>query len=625
MKLLYRASIQTKLMLSMGLCLLLIVLISASVSVWLASRNMRERAIDVELPSVVNQLRSDILRQIAPPLAASRAIADNTFLLDWEREGLPDAGLAKWQRYAAHAKALSNAADVFWVSGATGRYFTPEGQKRQLAKANAGDQWFYGFLSSGAPYSLDLDRDTDKGSYMLFINVRFEAAPGQLGVAGLALPADELARSVSAMRHGQSGVVYLVRENGNVLVHQDSGVVDGKHFLKDLPGIGAANSEALLAHKAFAYARYDAPDGARIVASTYVPELKIYAIAEVSEAEIIGGAVRSAGMAALISGALGGLIGLGLIYVISRRMAAPVRRAAKLLGEIADGNGDLTRRMWVESGDEIGALGAAFNRFVASLEGIVGNVRQGANSISQASSEVASGNQDLSRRTEQAASALQQTAASTQRLAESVHGNAQASAQAGRLALQARDDATRGGTAVADVIETMHAIDASSHKIADIIAVIDGIAFQTNILALYAAVEAARAGEQGRGFAVVASEVRALAQRSAAAAKEIRVLITASVDQVKSGSTRVQSAGTTMNELVASVAKVTRIIEEIGASVTLQSQGLVEINQAVGHVDAATQQNTALVEQSAAAAESLSEQAQRLLGLVGAFKVAEVA
>jgi len=625
LKLLYRASIQTKLMLSMGLCLLLIILLSVGTSVWLASRDMRQRAIEIELPGLVNQLRSDILRQIAPPLAQSRAVADNAFLLDWERDGLPDAGLAAWKTYAARTKALSEAADVFWVSEASGRYFTPAGQIRTLAKANAGDQWFYGFLSGGAPYSLDLDLDPAKSSYMLFINVRFEAAPGKLGVAGLALPADALARSISAMKHGDSGVVYLVRENGSVLVHPQAEFVDGKHLLKDLPGIGGATSEALLGRKPFAFARIDAPDGARLVATSYIPELKAYVVAEVAEAEVIGGVVRSAATASIVAGVLGGLIGLGIVVAISRRMAAPVRRASRLLGEIADGNGDLTRRMWVESGDEIGELAGAFNRFVASLEGIVGHVREGANSISLASTEVASGNLDLSQRTEQAASALQQTAASTQRLAESVQGNALASAQAGRLATQARDDAGRGGAAVADVIETMRAIDASSHKIADIIAVIDGIAFQTNILALNAAVEAARAGEQGRGFAVVASEVRALAQRSAAAAKEIRVLITASVDQVKSGSERVQSAGSTMNELVASVGKVTGIIEEIGASIAEQSQGLIEINQAVGHVDMATQQNSALVEQSAAAAESLSEQARRLLDVVGAFKVAEPA
>ncbi|HYP32621.1 MAG TPA: methyl-accepting chemotaxis protein, partial [Burkholderiaceae bacterium] len=254
---------------------------------------------------------------------------------------------------------------------------------------------------------------------------------------------------------------------------------------------------------------------------------------------------------------------------------------------------------------------------------VVGQVRLSSDSIATGSSEIASGNADLSQRTEAQAGNLQQTAASMEQLTGSVRANADTAGVANQLATEASAAAGRGGVAVNRVVETMNEIAASSRKIGDIIGVIDGIAFQTNILALNAAVEAARAGEQGRGFAVVAGEVRSLAQRSAEAAKEIKALIGASVDRVESGSRLVNDAGTTMTEIVASVQRVTDIIGEISAASTEQSQGIVEVKGAIGEVDQMTQQNAALVEQSAAAAESLKDQAARLAQVVSTFRLGE--
>jgi methyl-accepting chemotaxis protein len=253
----------------------------------------------------------------------------------------------------------------------------------------------------------------------------------------------------------------------------------------------------------------------------------------------------------------------------------------------------------------------------------IGQVRTSAASIGTASVEIASGNQNLSSRTEQAASNLQQTASSMEQLTSSVTQSADAARQANQLASSATSVAQRGGSVVAEVVATMDEINASSKKIADIIGVIDGIAFQTNILALNAAVEAARAGEQGRGFAVVAGEVRSLAQRSAEAAKEIKALIGNSVDKVETGARLVHDAGQTMNEIVASVQRVSDIIGEITVAATEQSQGVGQVHEAVGQLDEMTQQNAALVEESAAAAESLREQASRLAGLVSTFRLGE--
>jgi methyl-accepting chemotaxis protein len=255
------------------------------------------------------------------------------------------------------------------------------------------------------------------------------------------------------------------------------------------------------------------------------------------------------------------------------------------------------------------------------LRGLVGQIRQSADSIQVASAEVASGNADLSVRTEQAASNLQQTASSMEQLTGTVRQSADSASTANQLASSAATVAQRGGQVVSQVVSTMDEINTSSKKIVDIIGTIDGIAFQTNILALNAAVEAARAGEQGRGFAVVASEVRSLAQRSAEAAKEIKALIGASVDKVASGSKLVQDAGSTMTEIVASVQRVTDIIGEITAAAAEQSAGIGQVNTAVTQHDQMTQQNAALVEESAAAAESLKDQAQRLAGVVGTFRL----
>jgi methyl-accepting chemotaxis protein len=326
-------------------------------------------------------------------------------------------------------------------------------------------------------------------------------------------------------------------------------------------------------------------------------------------------AMAVAGVLVLAAVAIGTLVG----WRITRSVKQPIDRAIRVAERIAEG--DLTSAVEVTSRDEIGRLLQAISAMQERLRSLVGEIRQSAENIQMASAEVATGNQDLSQRTEMAASSLQQTASSMEQLTGTVRHSADAAAQANQLASSASQVASRGGEVVSQVVSTMEEINSSSKKIADIIGVIDGIAFQTNILALNAAVEAARAGEQGRGFAVVAGEVRSLAQRSAEAAKEIKALIGTSVDKVETGSRLVQDAGTTMTEIVASVQRVTDIIGEITAAASEQSSGIGQVNTAVTQLDQMTQQNAALVEESAAAAESLKEQAHKLAGMVSTFKV----
>ncbi|MED5597639.1 methyl-accepting chemotaxis protein [Janthinobacterium sp. P210006] len=623
MSLLRRLSIQKKLLFSMGLCLLLFMAISSFLSVRMSSDYVRERVVGQELPAQVGEIRNDVLRQISQPLSVVQTMANDVYLQDWEDAGLPDSGIATFQRYAAVVKDKNKAASINWASASTGKYFTTEGLLRTLDKNLAADQWFYRLLAGDKAYTLDIDKAENSSDLMLYLNARGQTAGGKQIAAGLGLSINALADTIRSYKIGQTGHVYLARANGIVLVHRDTALADGKHQLKDLPGFSDALSKRLLTGNKYAYAIYDAPAGRQFVAASFVPELNLYVMAEVPETEVLGNVTRSALIAALIAGLVGGGIALLIIYVISRAIAAPVARAADMLSEIASGNGDLSRRMPVESEDEVGALAAAFNRFVASLNVTIREVRDSTGAIASASSQIASGNLDLSARTEAQASSLEETAAAMEELTSTVKQNADNARQANQLVVSASSHAVKGGDVVGQVVQTMGAITESSRKIADIIGVIDGIAFQTNILALNAAVEAARAGEQGRGFAVVATEVRNLAQRSSQAAKEIKDLIVDSGSKVEAGSKLVDSAGATMQDIVVSVQRVADLMGEIASASQEQSQGIAQVNATVTQMDDATQQNAALVEEAAAAAQSLQDQAGRLAQVVSVFKLEE--
>jgi len=306
--------------------------------------------------------------------------------------------------------------------------------------------------------------------------------------------------------------------------------------------------------------------------------------------------------------------------LFSRSITRPLQRAVGTAQDVAAGN--LAQALNVKGSDETAELLRALDRMRDSLSRVVAGVRSNAEGVATASTQIADGNRDLSERTERQASALQQTAASMEELGATVRQNAEHAQQANALAKVASDVGVKGGHVVGQVVATMKGINDSSSRIADIIGTIDGIAFQTNILALNAAVEAARAGEQGRGFAVVASEVRSLAQRSAAAAREIKALIEDSVDRVRQGTELVDQAGTTMSDVVASIQRVTAVVAEISAASSEQSTGVAQVGLAMSQIDEATQRNAALVEESMAAADSLRQQAASLVGAVAVFLTA---
>jgi len=315
----------------------------------------------------------------------------------------------------------------------------------------------------------------------------------------------------------------------------------------------------------------------------------------------------------------------GILILVVNQLTRPLRTLGRTMTDLSSGDADLRVKLEVKGTDELAVIGKGFNQFVEKIHAVLLQVQASADNVARASAEIAQGNNDLSARTEQQASSLEETAASVEELTGTVKENADHARQANQLAASASNVAQKSGEVVGKVIETMTSINDSSNKIVDIISVIDGIAFQTNILALNAAVEAARAGEQGRGFAVVATEVRNLAQRSAAAAKEIKLLIDDSVGKVAAGSKLVDEAGATMEQVVDSVRKVTAIMADISVATTEQSDGIAQVNQALAQMDGVTQQNAALVEEAAAAAESLQDQASHLADVVSVFKLGEQA
>ncbi|PTT88609.1 hypothetical protein DBR42_09405 [Pelomonas sp. HMWF004] len=371
----------------------------------------------------------------------------------------------------------------------------------------------------------------------------------------------------------------------------------------------------------------------KLLTGTFLPASKVYLAhmqslldhqrkAMDNAASVIDAANSKGRIAVLALGGLMLVVGIGAARTITRNITVPLMAAMDLAARVADGNLVPSGRGMPARGDEIGQLQNTLRRMRETLSQTIGRIRDAAESISTAADEIASGNHDLSGRTEKAASSLEETASAMEELTGTVQQSAASAGQANALAVSAASVAQRGGEVVAQVVHTMDEINDSSRRIADIIGVIDGIAFQTNILALNAAVEAARAGEQGRGFAVVASEVRLLAGRSADAAKEIKTLISRSVERVDTGSRLVAEAGKTMDELVGAVQRVKDIMGEITTATAEQSDGIAQVNIAISQLDQVTQQNAALVEESSAAAESLREQALTLNNAVGTFQVA---
>lgn len=428
---------------------------------------------------------------------------------------------------------------------------------------------------------------------------------------------DSVIANVKSIRPTPSSFGMLVDGAGEIVAHPDA-----KLTLKPVsslaPTLDAAGVTALAGRSAPLEAK--AGDRMMLLRGLRVPATDWTVIVALDEHEAMAG-MRSFLSVSAIALVLIAAMAAVIVSAVTSRAFKRLALVRDAMQAIASGTGDLTQRLPSDGTDEVAQIARAFNAFVEKLHEVMRQIREASEQVHVAANEIAAGNHDLSSRTESAAASLQQTAASMEEITATVSQSAGAARQANDMAASASTVAARGGAVVSEVVHTMATIETASGKVGDIIGVIDGIAFQTNILALNAAVEAARAGEQGRGFAVVAGEVRALAQRSAQAAKEIKALIESTIASVSSGSGQVKVAGETMTEIVGNVSSVTTIMAEIANAADEQTRGIQEVNRAVSQLDEMVQQNAALVEESAAAASSLQTQAGRLAGAVGRFKL----
>ena len=477
--------------------------------------------------------------------------------------------------------------------------------------------WYKQAVSAGQLVVTALYRDATSGKPAVAFAVPVVRDGTVKGVLAASLFMESVSSIVTSVHPTPASFAFLVDKSGRVIASAKTDLI-----MKPATGL----SPALDADHLGALQTASEPVAVDIDGATKLMRAQPIAGTDWSLVLALDKADVTAGMRAVATTTLAAIL---IVAIIAAALVGAMTNAAfkrillvrDALTDVSSGSGDLTKRLPADGVDEAAQIAHAFNLFAGKISTILLQIREFSESVNLASAEIAQGNQDLSGRTEHAASSLQETAAALEEIAGTARNSADAASQVSRLAESASDVAVRGGAVVGEVVSTMNEITQASSEIANIVGVIDGIAFQTNILALNAAVEAARANEHGRGFAVVAGEVRALAQRSAQAAKEIKQLIHSSVEKIEGGSGLVQTAGATMNEIVEGVRSITSVIAEMTVAAKEQSTGLEQVNQAVSHLDNATQQNAALVEQSAAAATLLREQAAKLAQTVGEFKL----
>ncbi|OJB35471.1 chemotaxis protein [Burkholderia ubonensis] len=480
-----------------------------------------------------------------------------------------------------------------------------------------GRPWYKQAAQAGKPVVTPPYVDAGTGNLVVTFAVPIMRDGAVKGVVAADVAMNAVIANVKSIHPTPASFGMLIDSNGHVVAHPDS-----KLTLKPVNDVstelGAIAPASIV--NASAPVEVEVGGAAKLVRALPVPGTDWYALVALDKSEATAGmrSLLTASLITLVADIVIASLIVGAITATAFRRLSLVRLAMAAIGS---GSGDLTQRLPADGGDEVTDIARSFNSFVDKLQEVMQQIRDASESVRTAANEIAAGNQDLSSRTEAAAASLEETAASMEEITATVGQSAAAAGQADQRAEAASKIASHGGVVVSDVVSTMEKIEEASGRIGDIIGVIDGIAFQTNILALNAAVEAARAGEQGRGFAVVAQEVRSLAQRSAQAAREVKVLVESTVASVEAGSGQVRQAGETMQEIVTNVANVTTIISEITHAANEQTRGIQEVNRAVTQLDEMVQQNAALVEQSTAAAAALQTQAHALAATVGQFKV----
>ncbi|MGR4070016.1 methyl-accepting chemotaxis protein [Billgrantia sp. C5P2] len=610
-------TIAQKLLLCISLCMLLIVGGSTIVQYRLFGDLVTERVTAAELPATLESIRNDIDATLTGPVTTAQSLAHNRYLQAWLSAGEPEEGATQAADYFQDIQQRTGASIVFYVSAHSGNYYTGNGVERTLSRDR--DHWFYDLVDASDGEAYQLNVDTEGGEVQVFINHVIEADGERVGIAGVGYSLDAMAEMIRNYRLGESGSVFLANRDGTISIHPEGADRVGEP-METLPGWENI-AEELVSGEGYRYAiAKDAEGTEQLVAAIDVPGTDWVAFAQIPRNELFADLNRAV-LLVVLSVALILVASLAVIALLLRALFRPIRRTAQAMREVAEGDGDLTLRLPVEGRDESTELAIQFNSFADKMHDVLAQVRSSSDSVRLAAQEIASGGHDMSRRTDQAASSLQQTSASMEEINGTVANTSGSAQEASVLSQAASDLAQRTSGRVEHVISTMGEIQNASSRVADIVKVMDDIAFQTNLLALNASVEAARAGESGRGFAVVAGEVRQLATRSASASRDIRQLIEVSSEKVQDGTHLVRETGDAMQRLMEGVDGVACMLGEISHAASEQSDGIAQVNIAVAELDRMTQQNAALAEETTSAAEQLREQADRLADMVGRFKL----
>ena len=612
-----------------ALALCITVLMVVLLQSMLSSREQMQRVRQHELPAQIQSVAARVQAQLNLAIAGSEALANSTLVQSWVARGGPQEEMPTIEAAMARSQQSLKANAVFIAAALPEgvHYYHYEGgklQARTMTASGSTDSWFFNFAQGKRTYELNLDSNPLSKSLLMFVNYRGDAmashGPLPAVVAGGGMGMEQLAALIRDNKVGTSGIVMLARADGLVDVHPDAALA-GKLNLREQAGFAPllANNWKLVHEQAQAVVEMQLHGQPYYVAVMYLPDLQRYLIAQMPMEEITQGIAHAQWLTLAAGGALL-VLGLAVLFPMASGLLRPLESLRQQIASVTESL-DLSTRLHSRDRAEIGGMCTQLNEFLQRLHIAFSSVRQSIDSVHMRAASIAQGNQELSSRTEVQASALEHSASSMEELASSVQQNAANARQARELSHSATEVARQGGGLMTQVVQNMQSIAQSSARIGDIVGVIDSIAFQTNILALNAAVEAARAGEQGRGFAVVASEVRNLAGRSAEAAKEIKLLINASVDKVDEGSAQVTQAGQTMDNIVSSIQRVTDIMGEITAASQEQTSGIEQINRAVNEMDMVTQQNAALVEESTAAAQSMQQQTRDLSQRLSVFRL----